>query len=58
MPGYRLFWGPDMGSVAPHAVLEELGLPYELVQVNFGAGEHKNPIPEGASSYERNRGGE
>ena len=43
MPGYRLFWGPDMGSVTPHAVLEELDLPYEMVQVNFGAGEHKNP---------------
>ncbi len=43
MPDYRLFWGPDMGSVAPQAVLEELGLAYDMVQVNFGAGEHKNP---------------
>jgi glutathione S-transferase len=30
---YRLYWFPGSAAMAPHALLEELGAPYELVRV-------------------------
>lgn len=31
---YRLYWFPGSAAMAPHATLEEIGAPYELVRVN------------------------
>ncbi|HXV25488.1 MAG TPA: glutathione S-transferase family protein [Alphaproteobacteria bacterium] len=32
---YTLFWSPGSASMAPHAMLEELSVPYELTRVNL-----------------------
>lgn len=34
---YTLFWSPGSASMAPHVLLEELGVPYELRQVDLDA---------------------
>lgn len=39
---HTLYWKPMSGSLAPMALLEETGLPYEGVKVNADAGEHKS----------------
>ena len=39
----KLYYSPRACSLAPHIVLEELGIPYELKQVNFSAGEQLTP---------------
>ncbi len=33
---YTLFWSPGSASMAPHVLLEELGVPYELSRVDLG----------------------
>ncbi len=33
---YTLFWSPGSASMAPHVLLEELGVPYELRRVELG----------------------
>jgi glutathione S-transferase len=33
---YKLFWSPGSASMAPHVLLEELGVPYELSRVELG----------------------
>lgn len=38
---YKLFYTPGSAAVAPQAVLEEIGAPYELVLLDLEAGEHK-----------------
>lgn len=40
---YKLFWAPSSANMAPHAVLEEIGCPYELVLVDTAKGEHRKP---------------
>lgn len=40
---YKLFWDPGSANMAPHAVLEEIGFPYELVKVDIAGGDHKKP---------------
>ena len=40
---YKLFWDPGSANMAPHAVLEEIGCPYELVKVDIKSGEHRQP---------------
>ena len=40
---YKLFWDPGAANMAPHAVLEEIGCPYELVKVDIAKGEHRRP---------------
>jgi len=40
---YKLFWAPGSAGMAPHAALEEIGAPYELVLVDTGKGEHRRP---------------
>lgn len=40
---YQLYWYKSASSLAPMAVLEESGAPYEAVEVDAAAGEHKNP---------------
>lgn len=39
----KLYYSPRACSLAPHIVLEELGIPYELKQVRVSAGEHLTP---------------
>jgi glutathione S-transferase len=38
---YTLYWAPNTAAFAPHVILEENGLDYELVPVDLGAGEHR-----------------
>jgi glutathione S-transferase len=40
---YRLFWHPSSSSYAPMAVLEEIGVPFDLHQVDYDGGEHRSP---------------
>jgi|JI10StandDraft_1071094.scaffolds.fasta_scaffold857938_2 glutathione S-transferase len=40
---YKLFWDPGSANMAPHAALEEIGCPYELVRVDIKGGAHKQP---------------
>ncbi|MFM2044534.1 MAG: hypothetical protein RLY86_3110 [Pseudomonadota bacterium] len=40
-PLYTLYYGPGMANLAPHMVLEELGVPHALVQVDAKSGEHR-----------------
>ncbi len=40
---YKLFWAEGTASFAPHAVLEEAGVAYELAVVDFAAGEQRSP---------------
>ena len=39
----QLHYSPSNASMAPHLVLEELGVPYELALVDRTAGAHKSP---------------
>ena len=38
---YKLYWGRGGANMAPHAVLEEIGAPFELVELDFDRNEHK-----------------
>ena len=38
---YKLFYSPGSAAMAPHALLEEIGGPFELVKVDTRSGEHK-----------------
>jgi glutathione S-transferase len=38
---YKLYWDTDSASLAPMAVLEEIGVDYEAVRVKLDAGAHK-----------------
>lgn len=40
---YKLYWDPGSANMAPHAALEEIGCPYELVKVDLAKGEHRDP---------------
>ncbi|MBI1776561.1 MAG: glutathione S-transferase family protein [Proteobacteria bacterium] len=40
---YKLFYAPGSAAMAPHAVLEEIGAPHELVRVDTAVGAHKRP---------------
>jgi len=40
---YELFWSPGAANFAPHAMLEEIGAPFELIRVDMKAGGHKTP---------------
>ena len=42
-PTYRLFHSPGACSLAPHIVLEELGVPYEPVRVVIAEGANSKP---------------
>jgi len=38
---YKLYYESGAASMAPHAVLQEIGAPHELVLVDTGKGEHR-----------------
>ena len=40
---YTLYWNPYASSLAPMAVLEEIGAEYETVLIDAQAGEHRSP---------------
>jgi len=40
---HTLYWCKGTASLAPHIVLEEIGLPHEMVEVPTNAGAHREP---------------
>lgn len=40
---YKLYWSPGSANMTPHAMLEEIGAPYELVKVDTSKGEQRSP---------------
>ncbi|HEX6980769.1 MAG TPA: glutathione S-transferase N-terminal domain-containing protein [Alphaproteobacteria bacterium] len=40
---YKLFFFPGSAAMAPHAALEEIGAPYELIRVDLERGEQRAP---------------
>jgi glutathione S-transferase len=38
---YRLYWAPGSAAMAPQAVLEEIGAPYEAIRLNLDSREHE-----------------
>lgn len=42
-PVYRLFWDRGSANMAPHAVLREIGCPFELIRVDISQGENRTP---------------
>ncbi len=40
---YTLYWRERSGSFAPHALLIELGLPFEAIRVDSKAGDNRKP---------------
>ena len=40
---YKLYWAPGTAAMAPQAVLEEIGAPYEAVKLDIAAREHDQP---------------
>lgn len=40
-PVYRLYWDRGSANMAPHAVLREIGCPFELVRVDGSKGENR-----------------
>jgi len=40
---YTLFWHPNTSSLAPMAVLEEIGVPFDLHEVDYDGGENRTP---------------
>lgn len=50
-PTYTLYWSPGMASLAPLAVLEEVGAPYALVKVDTAKGEHRAPAYRAVHPY-------
>jgi glutathione S-transferase len=42
-PVYKLYWDRGSANMAPHAVLREIGVPFELIRVDVAAGGHRDP---------------
>ena len=42
-PVYRLFWDRGSANMAPHAVLREIGCPFELIRVDISKAENRAP---------------
>ena len=38
---YKLYWGPGLAAMAPQAVLEEIGVPYEPIRLDVQKREHE-----------------
>ena len=41
---YRLYWFPGSAAMAPHATLEEIGAPYELLRVKTDGDDVDDPV--------------
>ena len=52
---YVLYWNPISSSLAPMAVLEEIGAPYEAVYVDLAKGEHRTAAYREIHPYGRVR---
>ena len=40
---YTLYWSPTSANMTPHAMLEDIGVPYELIKVDTANGEQRSP---------------
>jgi glutathione S-transferase len=40
---YKLYWSPGSAAMAPHAMLEDIGAPFELIRVDTSKGEQRSP---------------
>src|SRR4030095_5179799 len=40
---YTLYWSPASANMTPHAMLEDIGAPYELIKVDTSKGEQRRP---------------
>jgi glutathione S-transferase len=40
---YKLYWSPGSAAMAPHAMLEDVGVPYEPILVDTSKGEQSSP---------------
>jgi len=40
---YTLYWSPGSANMTPHAMLEDIGVRYELVKVDTSKGEQRHP---------------
>lgn len=40
---YKLYWNPGSAAMAPHAVLQEIGARYELIELNLERGQQREP---------------
>jgi glutathione S-transferase len=40
---YTLYWSPASANMTPHAMLEDIGVPYQLIKVDTSKGEHRRP---------------
>jgi glutathione S-transferase len=40
---YKLYWSPGSAGMTPHAMLEDIGVPYELIRVDTSRGEQRSP---------------
>jgi len=40
---YKLYWAAGTAALAPQAILEEVGAPYEIVELDLGKQEHRRP---------------
>jgi glutathione S-transferase len=40
---YQLYWAPGTAAMAPQTVLEEIGVPYELIRLDTAAKQHHSP---------------
>lgn len=39
---YKLYWSPGSANMAPHALLEEIGAPFELIEIDLDAGRQRS----------------
>jgi glutathione S-transferase len=40
---YKLYWSPGAANMTPHAVLEDSGVPFELIKVDLDLGQQRDP---------------
>jgi glutathione S-transferase len=40
---YKLYWSPGGANMTPHAVLEEIGAPFDLIKVDLDLGQQRDP---------------